>query len=110
MVMNLADTEKERQTIYVWAEMARRKLERGDKLNHTEAAAYIADEVCLLAKDVPKVADVMEKGRDILSEEDVMEGVPEMLEVIQVEPMFPDGKKLVTIHNPIGVEKGDKDD
>ena len=83
------------------AEVARRRKERGLKLNYPEALAFITAEVLEGIRDGRSVSELMEAGGKILSRDDVMEGVPEMLEEIQVEGTFPDGTKLVTIHSPI---------
>jgi len=83
------------------AELARRRKERGLKLNYPEALAFITAEVLEGIRDGRSVSELMEAGGKILSRDDVMEGVPEMLEEIQVEGTFPDGTKLVTIHSPI---------
>ena len=81
--------------------MLRRRKDRGLKLNHPEAVALITYEVLEGARDGKTVAELMEYGATILSREDVMEGIPEMIDDIQVEATFPDGTKLVTVHNPI---------
>ena len=81
--------------------MPRRRKERGLKLNYPEAVALITYEVLEGARDGKTVAELMEYGATILSREDVMEGIPEMIDDIQVEATFPDGTKLVTVHNPI---------
>ena len=81
--------------------LLRRRKERGLKLNHPEAVALITYEVLEGARDGKTVAELMEYGTTILSREDVMEGIPEMIHDIQVEATFPDGTKLVTVHNPI---------
>jgi urease subunit gamma len=99
--MKLTPKEEERMTIFTVAEMARRREERGVKLNHPEAVAYITDWVCERARDGDDVAEIRAEATDILDEGDVMDGVPEMVDMIQVEPVFPDGVKLVTVHDPI---------
>ena len=81
--------------------MARRRLERGVKLNHPEAIALICDFIVEGARDGRKVADLMRDGASVLSRDQVMEGIPELLHEVQVEATFPDGVKLVTVHNPI---------
>ena len=83
--------------------MARRRLDRGVKLNYPEAIALICDEILERAREgsIPMLTDMMEYGATILKREDVMEGVPEMMKIVQVEAMFPDGTKLVTVMNPI---------
>jgi urease subunit gamma len=85
----------------VAADLARRRRARGLKLNYTEAVALITAEVLEGIRDGRSVSDLMASGTEILSREDVMEGVPEMIEEVQVEGTFPDGTKLVTIHHPI---------
>jgi urease gamma subunit len=99
--MNLTPREKDKLLIYVAAMVARDRKARGLKLNHPEAVALITAEVLEGIRDGRSVADLMQYGRTILSREDVMEGVPEMIHEIQVEGTFPDGTKLVTIHEPI---------
>ena len=83
------------------AVVARRRLERGVRLNHPEAVALIADHVVEGARDGRSVADLMQSGTSVLTRAEVMEGVPEMIPTVQVEATFPDGTKLVTIHQPI---------
>ena len=83
------------------AMVARRRLERGVKLNYPEAVALIADHVVEGARDGRSVAELMRDGATVLTTEQVMEGVPEMIHEVQVEATFPDGTKLVTVHNPI---------
>ena len=83
------------------AMVARKRLERGVKLNHPEAIALISDFVVEGARDGRSVADLMEQGAYVLRRDQVMEGIPEMIEDIQVEATFPDGTKLVTVHHPI---------
>lgn len=87
--------------IFAMAELARRRRGRGVRLNHPESIALICDEVLEEARAGRPYADVLEWGRRVLTRADVMEGVPEMLPFIQVEAMFPDGSKLLTIHQPI---------
>ena len=99
--MNLTAREKDKLLISMAAMVARRRLERGVKLNHPEAIALITDFVVEGARDGRTVADLMEAGLAILRRDDVMEGVPEMIDEVQVEGTFPDGTKLVTIHRPI---------
>lgn len=99
--MKLTEREKDKLTIFVVANLARRRKERGVKLNHPEAVALITDELVEGARDGKTVAELMEYGKQILSREDVMDGVPEMIPDVQVEPTFPDGTKLVTVHDPI---------
>jgi urease subunit gamma len=99
--MNLTPKERERLTVFVAAELARRRKERGVALNHPEAVAYISDRVIEGARDGKSVARLRSEATELLSPEDVMDGVPEMVDQIQVEPVFPDGTKLVTVHDPI---------
>jgi urease subunit gamma len=93
--------EQERLLIHVAAGLARDRRARGLRLNHPEATAIIAAYVLEGARDGRGVADLMESGRTVLTRADVMEGVPEMLDSVQVEATFPDGTKLVTVHRPI---------
>ena len=93
--------EQERLLIHVAASLARERRARGLRLNHPEATAIIAAYVLEGARDGRSVADLMEAGRTVLSRDDVMDGIPEMLESVQVEATFPDGTKLVTVHRPI---------
>jgi urease subunit gamma len=99
--MNLTPREKDKLLIAMAAEVARRRLDRGLRLNHPEAIALITDFVVEGARDGRSVADLMEKGAEVLTRAQVMEGVPEMIHDIQVEATFPDGTKLVTVHRPI---------
>lgn len=99
--MHLTPREQEKLLIVVAADLARRRRERGLKLNHPEAVALITAELLEGARDGRSVADLMNWGATILSREDVMDGVPEMIPDVQVEATFPDGTKLVTVHNPI---------
>ncbi|GIH47450.1 urease subunit gamma [Microbispora rosea] len=99
--MRLTPHEQERLLIHVAAGVARERKERGLRLNHPEATALIASFLLEGARDGRSVADLMDAGRKVLRREDVMEGVPEMLESVQIEATFPDGTKLVTVHNPI---------
>jgi len=99
--MQLLPREKEKLLIVVAADLARRRKERGLKLNHPEAIAMITYEVIEGARDGKTVAQLMEYGATILRREDVMDGIPEMIDDIQVEATFPDGTKLVTVHNPV---------
>ncbi|MEE8275497.1 MAG: urease subunit gamma [Alphaproteobacteria bacterium] len=105
--MLLTPTEMERLTIFTAAEIARRRRGRGLKLNHPEAVALISDEILEGAREGRRVADLIGFGSTILNSDDVMPGVAEMMPVIQVEGTFPDGTKLVTVHEPIrpGKEK-----
>jgi len=99
--MNLTPREKDKLMISVAAMVARRRLERGIKLNHPEAVALISDFILEGARDGRSVAELMEDGAHVLTRAQVMEGVAEMIHDIQVEATFPDGSKLVTVHNPI---------
>jgi urease subunit gamma len=99
--MNLTPREKDKLLIAMAASVARRRLERGVKLNHPEAVALITDSVVEGARDGRSVADLMEAGAHVLTREQVMEGVAEMIHDVQVEATFPDGTKLVTVHEPI---------
>ncbi len=107
--MKLTPKEEERLTVFTVAEMARRRKERGVKLNHPEAVAYITDWVCERARDGDSVAEIRAEATSLLDEDDVMEGVPSMVDMIQVEPVFPDGVKLVTVHDPIRASCGGAD-
>jgi urease subunit gamma len=93
--------EQERLLIHVAAGLARDRRARGLRLNHPEATAVIAAYVLEGARDGRGVAELMEAGRTVLTREDVMEGVPELVDEVQVEATFPDGRKLVTLHDPI---------
>lgn len=99
--MKLTNREKEKLLVVVAADLAYRRKNRGLKLNYPEAVAIITYEILEKARDGLMVADIMNEGRLILTREDVMEGVAEMIDAIQVEATFPDGTKLVTVHNPI---------
>jgi urease subunit gamma/beta len=99
--MNLTPREKDKLLIAMAAMVARRRLERGVKLNHPEAIALITDFVVEGARDGRSVADLMEAGAHIVSADQVMEGIASMIHDIQVEATFPDGTKLVTVHRPI---------
>lgn len=99
--MNLTPREKDKLLVAMAAVVARRRLERGVKLNHPEAVALITDFVMEGARDGRSVADLMQAGASVLTRVQVMEGIPEMIHDIQVEATFPDGTKLVTVHNPI---------
>jgi urease subunit gamma len=99
--VNLSAREQEKLLIVVAADLARRRKERGLRLNYPEAVALITYEIIEGARDGKRVAELMREGAKILSREDVMEGVPEMIREIQVEATFPDGTKLVTVHDPI---------
>ena len=99
--MNLSPREKDKLLIYVAAMVARDRKARGIKLNHPETVALITTEVLEGIREGRSVADLMQYGATILTRDDVMEGIPEMIHDIQVEGTFPDGTKLVTIHQPI---------
>jgi urease subunit gamma len=99
--MHLTPREKDKLLIAMAAEVARKRLSRGVKLNHTESIALITDFVVEGARDGRSVAELMRDGATVLTREQVMEGIPEMIHDIQVEATFPDGTKLVTVHNPI---------
>ncbi|MBC9179894.1 urease subunit gamma [Pseudoroseomonas ludipueritiae] len=99
--MHLTPREKDKLLIAMAAEVARRRLSRGVKLNHPEAIALITDYVVEGARDGRSVAELMRDGATVLGREQVMDGIPEMIHEIQVEATFPDGTKLVTVHNPI---------
>jgi urease subunit gamma len=99
--MRLSEREQERLLITVAADVAWRRRGRGLRLNHSEAMAVLTSYVLEAARDGRTVAELMSAGREVLGRGDVMEGVPEMLDSVQVEATFPDGTKLVTIHRPI---------
>lgn len=99
--MRLTPHEQERLLVSYAAELARRRRARGLRLNHPEAVAVLTDHLMEGARDGRTVAELMTSGREVLTAEDVMEGVPEMLHDVQVEATFPDGTKLVTVHHPI---------
>ena len=99
--MHLTPREKDKLLVAMAAQVARRRLERGVRLNHPEAVALISDFVVEGARDGRTVAELMATGAEVLAREQVMEGVPEMIHEVQVEATFPDGTKLVTVHAPI---------
>lgn len=99
--MNLTPREKDKLLISVAAMVARRRLERGVKLNHPESVALISDFIVEGARDGKSVAALMEAGAHVITREQVMEGIAEMIHDVQVEATFPDGTKLVTVHQPI---------
>ena len=99
--MHLTPREKDKLLIAMAAEVARKRLARGVKLNHPEAIALITDAVVEGARDGRSVADMMEAGGHIVTRDQCMEGIAEMIHDVQVEATFPDGTKLVTVHNPI---------
>lgn len=99
--MQLTPHEKDKLLLFTAALVAERRKARGVKLNYPEAVAYISAAIMEGARDGKNVAELMSDGRGLLSREDVMAGVPEMLTDVQIEATFPDGSKLVTIHDPI---------
>ncbi|SDD50558.1 urease subunit gamma [Sphingomonas sp. YR710] len=99
--MNLTPREKDKLLIAMAAMVARRRLERGTRLNHPEVIALISDYVVEGARDGRSVADLMEAGAHVVGRDQVMEGIAEMIHDVQVEATFPDGTKLVTVHHPI---------
>jgi urease subunit gamma len=99
--MNLSPREKDKLLISMAAIVARRRLDRGVKLNHPEAVAIISDFILEGARDGRTVADLMQAGAQVLTRDQVMPGISEMIHDIQVEATFPDGTKLVTVHEPI---------
>ena len=100
--MHLSPKETDRLLLFLAAELARRRRSRGLKLNYPEARALIADEICEGARDGRTVAELMGSGASILTTDDVLPGVAKLIGTLQVEGLFPDGQKLVTIHDPIG--------
>ena len=99
--MQLSPQEKDKLLIFTAGLLAERRKNRGLKLNHPEAIAYISAAILEGARDGRTVADLMSYGTTLLTRDDVMEGVPEMVDEVQVEATFPDGTKLVTVHTPI---------
>jgi urease gamma subunit len=99
--MHLTPREQEKLLIFTAAEVARRRRARGLKLNHPEAVAIITADILEGIRDGRSVSELMAAGQAILRRDDVMEGVPEMIDEVQIEGTFPDGTKLVTIHHPI---------
>jgi len=99
--MELSPREKDKLLIFTAALLAERRLARGVKLNYPESVALISAAIMEGARDGKTVAELMSEGRELLSKEDVMDGIPELLHEVQVEATFPDGTKLVTVHNPI---------
>jgi urease subunit gamma len=99
--MNLSPREKDKLLISMAAMVARRRLERGVKLNHPEAVAIISDFIVEGARDGRTVAELMQAGAKVITRAQCMDGIPEMIHDIQVEATFPDGTKLVTVHQPI---------
>ncbi len=99
--MHLSPQERDKLLIHVAAELARARRARGLKLNHPEAVALITSYLLELARDGRSVAEIMTAGRTLLKRDDVMEGISEMIPEVQVEATFPDGTKLITVHDPI---------
>jgi urease subunit gamma len=99
--MHLTPQERDKLLIFVAAELARARKARGLKLNHPEAVALITSNLLEMARDGKTVAEIMSAGRGVLTRDDVMEGVGEMIPEVQVEATFPDGTKLITVHQPI---------
>jgi len=99
--MELTPREKDKLLLFTAALVAERRLARGVKLNYPEAVAYISAAIMEGARDGKSVAELMNSGRELLTREDVMEGIAEMIHEVQVEATFPDGTKLVTVHDPI---------
>ena len=99
--MNLTQREQEKLLIFTASELARKRQARGLKLNYPEAVAILSAEIMEAARDGKSVAEIMIFGATILKRDDVMEGVAEMIHEVQVEATFPDGTKLVTVHDPI---------
>ena len=99
--MELTPREKDKLIVFTAGLLAERRLARGVKLNYPEAVAFISAAILEAARDGRSVADLMSYGTTLLKREDVMEGIPEMIPEVQVEATFPDGTKLVTVHNPI---------
>lgn len=99
--MELSPREKDKLLVFTAALLAERRKARGLKLNYPEAVAFITAEIMEGARDGRSVAELMDYGRTLLTRDDVMEGVPEMIPDVQVEATFPDGTKLVTVHDPI---------
>ncbi|WP_017973598.1 urease subunit gamma [Actinopolyspora halophila] len=99
--MHLAPQERDKLLVYVAAQLARSRLERGLRMNHPEAIALITDHVVEGAREGRSVSELMSSGRHVLTRDQVMDGVPEMIDDVQVEATFPDGTKLVTVHSPI---------
>ncbi|KOX22615.1 urease subunit gamma [Saccharothrix sp. NRRL B-16348] len=99
--MHLTPHERDKLLVHVAADVARRRLDRGVVLNYPEAVALITDHVLEGARDGRTVSELMDSGRHVLTRDQVLDGVPEMIESVQVEATFPDGTKLVTVHDPI---------
>jgi urease gamma subunit len=103
--MELTPREKDKLLLFTAALVAERRKARGLKLNHPEAVSYISAAILEGARDGKSVAELMDEGRQVLCHDDVMDGVAEMITEIQVEATFPDGTKLVTVHDPIGMRR-----
>ena len=103
--MRLTPVEMEKLMLHVAGELAEKRMKRGVKLNYVEAVAYISAQLLEMARDGLNVTELMNRGTKLLSRGDVMEGVAEMVEEVQIEATFPDGTKLVTVHNPIQQER-----
>ncbi|MGO4108119.1 urease subunit gamma [Paenibacillus sp. YAF4_2] len=101
--MQLTEREKEKLMITIAADLARKRMKRGVKLNYPESVALITSEIMEGARDGKTVAELMQFGTTVLKREDVMNGIPEMIHEVQVEATFPDGTKLITIHHPISI-------
>src|SRR5947207_11524895 len=99
--MHLTPQERDKLLIFIAAQLAQTRRSRGLKLNYPEAVALVTSHLLELARDGKSVAEIMSAGRTVLSRADVMEGVPEMIAEVQVEATFPDGTKLITVHQPI---------
>lgn len=99
--MRLTPKEMEKLMLHTAGNLAKERRARGLKLNYTEAVAYISSELMEMARDGKRVTELMELGRKLLTKDDVMDGVADMVSAVQVEATFPDGTKLVTVHNPI---------
>jgi urease subunit gamma len=99
--LHLTPREQEKLMIYVASELARKRQARGLKLNYPEAIAILSAEILEAARDGKSVPEIMTFGKTLLTREDVMDGIPEMIHEVQVEATFPDGTKLVTVHDPI---------
>lgn len=99
--MRLTPKEMEKLMLHTAGNLAKERRARGLKLNYTEAMAYISSELMEMARDGKRVTELMELGRKLLTKDDVIDGVADMISAVQVEATFPDGTKLVTVHNPI---------
>jgi urease subunit gamma len=99
--MHLTAREQERLMIYIAAEVSRKRLARGVKLNYPEAIAILSADILEWARDGKTVAEIMTLGAQVLTTADVMDGIPDMIHEVQIEATFPDGTKLVTVHDPI---------